>query len=386
LFHRGDALPFPADIFRRTLVVLAALTHGIDDKLKIVDVLLPDPDPNQVRVRIAAAGICHSDLSLLNGTLNPVFPLIPGHEAAGVVIEAGNAVNRVSPGDHVVLNWAPACRHCWFCLHGEPWLCTMVEGVISVPKVHLADGSQVNAGFGVGAFAEEVVIAEHAVVPIPDTLPFDVAALLGCAALTGIGAVQRTAKLVSGESALVLGLGGIGLCAVAGAKLAGASRIIAVDISPAKQDVARAMGATDFLVAGPDTAKQVRALTEGRGTDHSFDCVGAPQTIRDAWRFARRGGRVTVVGVGRRDASVEFNPLELFHFNRTLQSSIFGSCDPDRDVPILAEQIRQGHLDLAPLVTGTTGLEGIQETFKTIGQGSAVRTVVVFDSPVPAPA
>jgi len=363
------------------LTVRAALCRGVGEPIEVLDIQLPATGPGQVRVRIAAAGVCHSDLSLINGTLAPSFPLIPGHEASGVVTEVGAGVTSVAPGQHVVINWAPACRRCWFCLHDEPWLCAKVEGLLSAPGAHAPDGSSVHLAMGVGAFAEEVLLGEGAVVPISDDVPLPVAALLGCAALTGIGAVENTAGVRPGESVLVLGLGGIGLSAVAGARLAGASRIIAVDVNPQKERIAREMGATDALAASPELAKQVRALTEGRGVDHAFDCVGAPSTIRDAWRTARRGGRVTIVGVGRRDAPVSFNPLELFHFNRVLQSSIYGSSDPARDVPLLAEQIRLGHLDLGPLVTERIALDDLQKAFDTMGSGGSVRSVVLFDQP-----
>ncbi|EHR53590.1 Zn-dependent alcohol dehydrogenase, class III [Saccharomonospora marina XMU15] len=343
---------------------------------RIADLELPAAGPNDVRVRVAATGVCHSDLSMVDGTLAPRFPLVLGHEAAGTVVEAGAAVTSVGPGDRVVLNWAPACRHCWFCLHGEPWLCSAVEGVASVPRGHLADGTQAHVCMGVGALAEEVVLPATAVVPLPETVPLDLAALLGCAVLTGIGAVRNTAGVRSGESVLVVGLGGIGLSAVLGARLAGAGPIVAVDVAREKEELALRAGATHFLLSEPKLARQVRGLTGGRGADHAFDCVGAPATIRSAWSSVRRGGSCTVVGIGRRDAEVTFNPLELFHFSRTLTSSVYGASDPSRDVALLAGQIELGRLDLSLLVTHRITPEAVGEAFRRMRAGEGARSLV----------
>ena len=358
-------------------MVKAVVVTGRDTVPEVRDVELPELGSGDVRVKIAAAGVCHSDLSMVNGVVTTQYPLVLGHEASGVVAEVGAGVTAVSPGDRVVLNWAPPCRECWFCQAGEPWLCKAVEGITSVPRGSLADGTPLHAGLGVGAFAEEVVLPAHAVVPLADGVPLDVAALLGCAVLTGVGAVRNTAGVRKGQSVLVVGLGGIGLCAVLGAKLAGADPIIAVDISPEKETYARQAGATHFLLSEPTLAKQVRALTGGRGVDHSFECVGAPPTIRAAWSAVRRGGQCTIVGVGGRDQQVVFNPLELFHFSRTLTSSIYGASDPERDVPKLAELVRSGDLDLESLVTHRIGLDGVADAFERMGGGHGARSLIV---------
>lgn len=329
-----------------------------------------------VRVKIVAAGVCHSDLSMINGTLGPRYPVVLGHEAAGIVTEVGSGVDTVEVGTHVVLNWAAACRECWFCRADQPWLCSAVEGVVSVPCGTLADDTQAHACMGVGAFAEEVVLPARSVVPVADEIPFDIAALLGCAVLTGIGAVRNTASVAKGESVLVVGLGGIGLSAVIGAKAAGADLIIAVDRSPEKEALAREAGATHFLLSDPKLGKQVRALTEGRGVDQAFDCVGAPETIRGAWGTVRRGGHCTIVGVGRRDQEITFNPLELFHFSRTLTSSIYGDSDPDRDVPALVDEVRSGALDFTTLITHRIGLDQVGEAFARMEAGDGGRSVI----------
>jgi S-(hydroxymethyl)glutathione dehydrogenase/alcohol dehydrogenase len=278
----------------------------------------------------------------------------------------------------VVLNWAVPCRTCWHCTHGEPWLCSTIEGTTGSPGGTLADGTPYQACLGLAAMAEEVVCPAEAVVPIPDGVPLEEAALLGCAVLTGIGAVTNAAHVQPGESVLVIGLGGVGLCAVIGARLAGAGRIIGVDTSPAKESLARAVGATDFLEAAPDLHRQVRALTEGRGADRALECVGQAATIRTAWSSVRRGGTCVVVGLGPQDQQVTFSPLELFHFSRTLTSTVYGNTDPAADLPALADHVLAGRLDLGPLVTDRIGLDGVPAAFERMQRGEGGRSLVVF--------
>ena len=202
--------------------------------LSVEDIVMPSPGSLDVRVKIGAAGVCHSDLSMVNGTLAPSFPLVLGHEAAGTVVSVGDGVSRVVPGDAVVLNWAPACRACWHCAHGEPWLCANAGGA-STPRGSTSDGTPLHVTLGLGALAEEVVVPENAVIPVPAELPAEQAALLGCAVLTGVGAVRNTAAVRPGDAVLVLGLGGVGLSAVTAARAAGAGLIIAVDRATAKE-------------------------------------------------------------------------------------------------------------------------------------------------------
>jgi S-(hydroxymethyl)glutathione dehydrogenase / alcohol dehydrogenase len=359
----------------------AVVVRELGREPEVVEVELKAPDEHEVRVVVAAAGICHSDLSLWNGTIPVDLPLVLGHEAAGVVREVGASVTGLRVGDHVVLNWAPPCHHCFYCERGEVWLCETNAGVVSADRGVRLEGAALGSALGLGAFSEEVVLPSSHVVALPDELPLEVAALLGCAVLTGLGAVVHTGAVRAGDSVLVVGLGGVGLSAVAGARLAGASRVIAVDRSAAKEELARAQGATDFLVADDQLARAVRQLTEGRGADHSFDCVGSPETIRTCWSSARRGGRVTVVGVGSRAESVCFNPLELFHFNRTLTSSIYGSSDPERDLPAIIDHALRGELDLAGLVTDRCGLDGVGAAFEQMQAGIGGRTVIHMDLP-----
>ena len=355
-----------------------ALVATAPDTLEVQDVTLRPLGADDVRVRIAGVGVCHSDLSMVNGTLRPSYPLVLGHEASGTVTEAGASAG-VGVGRHVVLNWAVPCDSCWHCTHDQPWLCSSIEGSTGAPGGTLADGTTFDACLGLGAMAEEVVVRASAVVPLPDEVPLEEAALLGCAILTGVGAAQNAARVAPGDVVLVVGLGGVGLSAVSGARLAGAERIIAVDVSDSKEPLARAAGATDFLVASPDVHKQVRGLTEGRGADVALECVGSATTIRQAWTSVRRGGTCVVVGVGPKDQQVTFNPLELFHFSRTLVSSVYGNSDPRRDIAGLLEHVAAGRLDLAASITDRITLDDIPAAFERMRHGKGGRSLVVFD-------
>ena len=243
---------------------------------------------------------------MFNGTLAPTFPLVLGHEAVGEVVAVGDLVTRVRPGDHAVLNWSPPCRECWF--SGTANRGCARAGAPSTPRGTTADGEPLNVTLGVGSLAEEVVVGESAVIPVPGDLPPDQAALLGCAVITGFGAVRNTARLNAGDTVAVIGLGGVGLSVILAARAAGASKIIATDLSAAKADLARAAGATDFVVSDDALPKAIRGLTEGRGVDYAFECVGRSATIHAAWRSTRRGGDVVVLGMGRRDDMVSSAP------------------------------------------------------------------------------
>ena len=345
----------------------ALVVTGVGAEPRVEEIDLPEPGPGEVRVRVRAAGICHSDLSMVNGTLAPSFPLVLGHEAAGTV---------VGTGQHVVLNWAPACRECWFCLEGEPYLCVHAEERAAQPYAELDDGTPVYPGLGTGAFAEETVVTQQGVVPIPGDIPLEAAALLGCAVLTGNGAVHNTAQVRPGQSVVVMGLGGVGLSVLQAARAAGAGPIIGVDVTESKAALAILHGATEFVRADEATSKSIRRLTSGRGADHAFDCVGAPATIRASWSASRRGGTVTIIGVGSRKSPVEFNALELYWFGRTLHGCVYGSSDPDVDVPRLLDELAAGRIDIAALATDSTDLTGVNAAFDHFGQGG--RTIVRF--------
>ncbi|MFJ6153637.1 zinc-binding dehydrogenase [Micromonospora profundi] len=359
------------------VTVRALVARGAGAELRVERVRLPAPGPGEVRVTIRAAGVCHSDLSMVNGTLAARFPLVLGHEATGVVAEAGPG-SRLEVGTPVVLNWAPACRVCWWCQHGEPWLCA-ANTAPTVERGTTDDGDPVHLTLGLGALAEAVVVPESAVIAIPAGLPAERAALLGCAVLTGVGAVRNTARVAPGDAVAVVGLGGVGLAVLTAARRAGATTILAVDVAESKRELALAAGATDFLLSDDRLSKEVRARTEGRGVDHSFECVGRAATIRAAWRLTRRGGAVTVVGMGAKDDMVSLGALDIFHSARTLRSSVYGSSDPDREVPELARAALDGTLDLSPLVSGVVSLDEAPAAFDRLARGEGARWVVSLD-------
>ncbi|MGW1212330.1 Zn-dependent alcohol dehydrogenase [Streptomyces sp. NPDC002499] len=360
-------------------MVRAAVLSAVGAPLEITDIDLPDPGPGQVRVRLAAAGVCHSDLSLSDGTMRVPVPAVLGHEGAGTVVAVGEGVTHVSPGVEVVLNWAPSCGGCHACSLGEVWLCAnALKGAADVYAHRADDGSDLHPGLNVAAFAEETVVAAACVLPLPDGIPLTDAALLGCAVLTGYGAVHHSARVRQGETVAVYGVGGVGLAALQGARIAGASRIVAVDVSPEKEELARAAGATDYVLASDTTAREIRGLTGKQGVDVAIECVGRATTIRAAWDSTRRGGRTTVVGIGGKDQQVTFNALELFHWGRTLAGCVYGNSDPAKDLPVLADHVRAGRLDLGALVTERIALDGIPAAFENMLAGKGGRALVTF--------
>ena len=342
----------------------------------VAELHLPEVGPGQVRIRIRAAGVCHSDLSMVDGTIRPPYPLVLGHEAAGEVVEAGEHVTRAAVGDHVVLNWQPPCRDCWFCQHGEPWLCSTSSGVAALENGITLDGVPVHLALGLGAFADQVVAPQNAVIRVPRELDFERAALLGCGVLTGTGAVRNTARVAPGESVVVIGLGGVGLSVVAAARAAGASDVIAVDVSEAKKELAEAAGATDFVVSSDALSKEIRRRTQGRGADHAFECVGRASTIRAAWRATRRGGKATVVGMGSNDDLVTLSALDIFSSARTLRSCVYGQADPDAAIPELAREVLSGALSLDHLITDRIGLADVPAAFGKMARGEGARSIV----------
>ncbi|MGW7381649.1 zinc-binding dehydrogenase [Streptomyces sp. NPDC054794] len=360
------------------MAVRAAVLPAVGAPLEVTAIDLPDPGPGQVRVRLAAAGVCHSDLSLSDGTMRVPVPAVLGHEGAGTVVAVGEGVAHVRPGDGVVLNWAPSCGTCHACALGEVWLCANALTGAADVYARTVDGTDLHPGLNVAAFAEETVVAASCVLPLPEGVPLVDAALLGCAVLTGYGAVHHAARVQSGETVAVFGVGGVGLATLQAARIADAARIVAVDVSPQKEELARGAGATDFLLASENTPREIRALTGKQGVDVSVECVGRAVSIRAAWDSTRRGGRTTVVGIGGKDQQVTFNALELFHWGRTLSGCVYGNCDPARDLPVLAEHVRAGRLDLSALVTERIALEGIPAAFENMLAGKGGRALVVF--------
>lgn len=360
------------------MAVRAAVLPAVGSPLEITGIDLPDPGPGQVRVRLAAAGVCHSDLSLSDGTMRVPVPAVLGHEGAGTVVAVGEGVTHIAPGDGVVLNWAPSCGSCHACSLGEVWLCANALNGAADVYARTTGGTDLHPGLNVAAFAEETVVSAGCVLPVPDGVPLTDAALLGCAVLTGYGAVHHSARVREGETVAVFGVGGVGLAAIQAARIAGASKIVAVDVSAGKEELARAAGATDYVLASETTAREIRALTGKQGVDVAVECAGRAVSIRTAWDSTRRGGRTTVVGIGGKDQQVTFNALEIFHWGRTLSGCVYGNSNPAEDLPVLAEHVRAGRLDLTALVTERIALDGIPAAFENMLAGKGGRALVVF--------
>ncbi|HVM41806.1 MAG TPA: Zn-dependent alcohol dehydrogenase, partial [Acidimicrobiia bacterium] len=330
-------------------------------------------------VRMLASGVCHSDLSVRDGGIPHPLPAILGHEGAGVVEAVGNGVTRVAPGDRVVLSWMPACRRCHWCLAGQPFLCdTGLIDAFSVPP-RMSGETAILPGMTTAAFAEATIVLEDAVVPVPADMPVEAAALIGCAVTTGVGAVVNTAEVRPGQSVAVVGCGGVGLSTVMGAVLAGASPIVAVDLSAERRALAADLGATHTVdPAATDPVAAVKESTGGRGADHAFEVVGRPETIRTSWDMAAKGGTVTLVGAGRPDATVEFNAMELFMDAKRLLGCVYGSADAHRDFPRFVELYRAGRLDLDRLVTARIGLDDLNAAYDAMAAGEGARSVITF--------
>lgn len=369
LSREGGAAEYPH-------AVRAAVLRAVGEPMSVETIRLRAVGPADVRVRIERTGVCHSDLSLANGTLAQPLPAVLGHEACGTVVEVGADVHDLTPGERVILLWITPCGRCFHCACGEPHLCENGSTRAGEPYATTEDGEPVYAGLTVGSFAEQTVLPRAAVVPVPDDIASEDAALLGCAVTTGVGAATRTAPVTPGASVLVLGLGGVGLSVVQGARLAGAATIVAVDRNPDKAGYATVAGATHFVRADDGTKKAVRALTGGRGADLAFDCVGSARTIRDMWSMTRRGGSATVVGIGGKDDTVTFSALELFHFARTLRGCVAGSLDAAADMPRFFDRVRSGELDLRGLVTGHGGLADVNRALDDLAAGRGVRTLL----------
>jgi alcohol dehydrogenase len=335
-------------------------------------------------VRIGAAGLCHSDLSVINGNRPRPMPMALGHEAAGVVEQLGDGVSDLEIGDHVVMVFMPSCGHCIPCAEGRPALCepgaaANGAGTLMGGGIRLHDhGHEVHHHLGVSAFADHAVVSRNSLVKIDKELPFVEAALFGCAVLTGVGAVVNTARLHAGATAAIIGLGGVGLAAVMGAHAAGASRIIAVDLSPEKLALAREVGATHVINArDPDAVEQVRALTNG-GADYVFEFAGAIRALDNAVQMTRRGGTTVTAGLPPPDAALPVNVVQLVGEERSLKGSYIGTCVPVRDIPRFIELYRDGRLPVNRLLSARLKLEDINEAFDRLHDGSAVRQVIEF--------
>jgi S-(hydroxymethyl)glutathione dehydrogenase / alcohol dehydrogenase len=358
----------------------AVVLREVGRPTEVEDVALRPLRGDEVRVQIAASGVCHTDLSVRDGLMPALLPCTLGHEGAGIVAEVGDDVTTVGVGDHVVLTWNVPCRACPHCLRGDAQLCPHgLDHAFGEAYAESASGP-VWPSMGAGTLAEQTLVPAAAVVPVDPALRLEHAALLGCAVTTGVGAVLRTAGVRPGESVLVLGCGGVGLAAIQGARVAGAGQIIAADRVLAQLPAASANGATDTVDASADLPAAIRDLTGGAGVDHAIEVVGKPATIRAAYDATRRGGTVTVVGAAGIEETVTFPALSLMADGKTIRGSVYGASDPARDIGVLAQLARRGLLDLEALVTRRTGIDDVEDAFADMAAGRGARSMVCFDT------
>jgi S-(hydroxymethyl)glutathione dehydrogenase/alcohol dehydrogenase len=344
------------------------------------DVELAPPGPGEVRVRIRATGVCHSDLSVQRGTLPWPVPCVLGHEGAGEVVAVGEGVRSVKPGDHVVISWVPMCGACYFCARDQSHLCSTYRGLLGRMddgKTRLTRaGVEVSAGINAGTFAEEAVVRENQAVKIDDDVPFEIAALIGCGVLTGVFAAINTARVEPGERVAVIGAGGVGLNVIQGCKVAGASTIIAIDPVASKREAALKFGAT-HACAPEDADQMTRDLTGGIRPDAVFEVVGRPELQRQAFDLVRPGGRAVMVGAAPVMQEASFPVLGFLFLEKRILGCYYGSCSPKRDVPRVVDLWRAGKLDLESLVTGTAPLDAVSDAFAALEAGTAIRTVLI---------
>ncbi|MES2987108.1 MAG: Zn-dependent alcohol dehydrogenase [Pseudomonadota bacterium] len=358
----------------------AALLREAGKPLEIVEVELSDPGPREVLIRTAAAGVCRSDLHFADGAWPHPMPTVLGHEAAGVVEAVGSDVMHVKPGDHVITFFTVFCGTCEFCVSGRPSLCvdpSTKRGKDAEPRLSLPDGTPVNQFINLSSFAEYMLIHENACVAIDKAMPLDRAALLGCAVITGAGAIFHDSKVQPGESVAVIGAGGIGLSAINAAKIAGAGMIIAIDPVPEKRELATKMGATDVIDANDaDVAKQVMKLTNG-GAHYAIEAVGRSNTAELAWNILRRGGTATILGMIAPGNNVSI-PGHTFLSGKKLQGSSLGSTRFPIDMPRLVKMYLDGVLDLDTMVAERIKLEDVNDALEKLRKGDTARSVILF--------
>ncbi|AQZ68995.1 Alcohol dehydrogenase [[Actinomadura] parvosata subsp. kistnae] len=359
----------------------AAILHAVgNDKLDIRDdVTLAPVGPADVRVRIRATGVCHSDLSAMTGVLPQPVPLILGHEGAGEVVEVGEHVTSVKPGDHVVISWRPACQECELCVGGQPFLC-MKYVVESFTKgnFRLGDGSTVFGMAGCGTWAEEIVVPWQGAIKIDDDVSWEAAALIGCGITTGVGAVLNTAKVRPGSTVAVVGCGGVGLSVIQGARVSGARTILAVDPLESKHELARKVGAT-HAVTPEQVPGALAELTGGAGFDYAFEVVGKSATIQATWQLARQGGDVIVVGAGAMDDTVSISAFSLLFEGKNLLSSLYGEADVRHDFPYFAKLHKSGLLDLESMISARIRLTDLNDAVAALKGGEVLRQIVLMD-------
>jgi S-(hydroxymethyl)glutathione dehydrogenase / alcohol dehydrogenase len=357
----------------------AVLRNTGDEKVEVRDdVELGPVGEGEVKVAIHATGVCHSDVSGMNGTIPQPAPFVPGHEGAGVVAEVGEGVSGVSVGDHVIVAWSAPCGHCKFCIdRRQPNLCPNVQ-IDSMGKVHFTQGGGPVFGFaGCGTWAEELILPQQGVVKIDPETPHEIASLVGCGVMTGVGAALNTAHVTPGSSVVVFGCGGVGISAIQGAKVAGASEIVAVDLVDSKLEDAQRFGAT-HAVKPDDLPTAVQEITGGDGFDFAFEAIGLPITMRSAYDNTRRGGTTCIIGVGGLDQHVQLSAFELFYNEKNLMGSYYGSADVRSDFARMLNLWKHGRLDLEGMISHKIGIEDVNEAIGDLRAGTVIRSVISF--------
>jgi S-(hydroxymethyl)glutathione dehydrogenase/alcohol dehydrogenase len=358
----------------------AVVAHELN-RIAVEQVELDPPKAQEVKVKMAAAGVCHSDLSVINGTIPQPFPVVLGHEGAGVVEAVGEGVTHCKPGDHVVMSFVPNCGRCFHCIRGEAFLCRalprgagMLDGT---SRLRLGDKS-LAAFCSLGNMAEYVVCPAISVVPVDKTIPLNVAALIGCGVTTGVGAAINTAHVTPGATVAVFGCGGVGIATIQGARIAGAERIFAVDVSNEKLELAKRFGATDLVLA-EGAQKSILEQTKGMGVDFAFEVIGKAAVVETAVAVTRRGGTTVAVGVGKLNETIKLNSLVFPLSGKKLCGCMFGSANPQYDFPRMLGLYRAGKLDLEGMVTRTYSIDEAQKAFDDLDKGLNARGVIVFN-------
>jgi S-(hydroxymethyl)mycothiol dehydrogenase len=346
-------------------------------KVEVTTILVPDPGPGEALVRVQACGVCHTDLHYREGGIGDDYPYLLGHEAAGVVEAVGDDVSHVAPGDFVILNWRAVCGECRACRRGRPWYCFNTHNAIQ--KMTLADGTVLSPALGIGAFADKTLVAAGQCTKVNPAARPEVAGLLGCGVMAGLGAALNTAPVVRGDTVAVIGCGGVGDAAVLGAVLNGARTIIAVDIDPRKLEWARQFGATHVINSREaDPVEGIRALTEGNGADVVIEAIGRPETYQQAFYARDLAGTVVLVGVPTPGMRIELPLLDVFGRGGALKSSWYGDCLPERDFPVLIDLYLQGRLPLDKFVSEIIALDAVEEAFAKMERGEVLRSVVTL--------
>ncbi|MEU7859398.1 S-(hydroxymethyl)mycothiol dehydrogenase [Nonomuraea sp. NPDC049141] len=357
--------------------VQGVIARGKGQEVSVETVIVPDPGPGEAVVAVRACGVCHTDLHYREGGINDDFPFLLGHEAAGVVEAVGEGVTGVEPGDYVILNWRAVCGQCRACLRGRPWYCFNTHN--ATQKMTLADGTELSPALGIGAFLGKTLVAAGQCTKVSADAPAEVAGLLGCGVMAGLGAALNTGNVTRGDSVAVIGCGGVGDAAILGASIAGATKIIAVDVDDRKLEWARGFGATDTVNSrANDPVEAIRDLTGGFGADVVIDAVGRPETYKQAFYARDLAGTVVLVGVPTPEMQLELPLLDVFGRGGSLKSSWYGDCLPSRDFPMLIDLFRQGRLPLDKFVSETIGLDGVEEAFAKMHRGEVLRSVVVL--------